>query len=326
MTHRLDPARPAGAGCWRRCCSGVINRDQGDLRRPHAASRCCRPTTTCAKLLRKGAVYSRTTTWVFRAGPVVGLARLRRPLLLVPLRRRAARCCAFPGDLVLFAYLLGLMRFFTVLAALDTGSSFEGMGASREVQFSALAEPALLLGLAALARADRQPVALRACYAGLAPAALAAAAAGARCWWPRRSCVVLLAENARIPVDDPNTHLELTMIHEVMVLDHGGPDFALHPVRRGAEAVGARRAAGRASLLPVRTGGRWLDVAAGAGGHARAGGRSSGVIESTHGAAAAAARAAAAGGGRGAVALLALVAGAEVNAMNAAGSTPCSCC
>lgn len=176
-----------------------------------------------AKLLRKGAVYSRTTTWVVRAGPVVGLAAAVVAVTLVPLGATAAPL-AFAGDLVLLAYALGLMRFFTVLAALDTSSPFEGMGASREVTFSALAEPALLLGLAALAR-QAHSLSLSAIYAGLsagdfshtAPVLLLVTAALG---------VVFLAENARIPVDDPNTHLELTMIHEAMVLDHGGPDLA----------------------------------------------------------------------------------------------------
>ena len=99
-----------------------------------------------AKLLRKGAVYSRTTSWVFRAGPIVGLAAVVLATAIVPLAGVGAPL-AFAGDLVLFAYLLGLMRFFTVIAALDTGSAFEGMGASREVQFSALAEPVLFLSL-----------------------------------------------------------------------------------------------------------------------------------------------------------------------------------
>jgi formate hydrogenlyase subunit 4 len=131
---------------------------------------------------------------------------------------------AFPLDFFLFACLLGLMRFATVVAALDTGSSFEGMGASREVFFAALAEPALLVALGTLARqADSLSL------SGL----LEPGAAGA--WWrlgPVLALVVvalmivLLADNSRIPVDDPNTHLELTMIHEVMVLDHGGPDLA----------------------------------------------------------------------------------------------------
>jgi len=175
------------------------------------------------KLLHKGVVYSRTTTWVFRAGPVVGLASIVVVAALLPFGGATA-LIGFPGDLILFAYLLGLLRFFTVLAALDTGSAFEGMGASREVTFSALAEPALLLVLAVVARKTGS-LSLSGMFTGDAPATWAQAGpaillvAGAL-------LVILLAENARIPVDDPNTHLELTMIHEVMALDHGGPDFA----------------------------------------------------------------------------------------------------
>ncbi len=102
-----------------------------------------------AKLFRKGTVFSRTTTWVFLAGPVGAVATGWMAALLVPFGHRPAPL-HFTGDLILFAYLLALGRFLTVLSALDTGSSFEGMGASREVTFSALAEPALFLGLAAL--------------------------------------------------------------------------------------------------------------------------------------------------------------------------------
>jgi formate hydrogenlyase subunit 4 len=176
------------------------------------------------KLLRKGAVYSQTTTWIFRSGPIMGLASMICALALLPFGASPA-LTPFEGDLVMVAYLLALPRFFTVLAALDTGSSFEGMGASREVTFSALAEPAFFLGLAALARQtgtlSLTPM-LRsvstATWMQAAPAlGLTIAGLG----------VVFLAENARIPVDDPTTHLELTMIHEVMVLDHSGPDFAM---------------------------------------------------------------------------------------------------
>jgi len=175
------------------------------------------------KLLQKGAVYSRTTTWIFRAGPMVGLAAALTAAMLVPLGNFPA-LIAFPADFLLFAGLLGLMRFFTVVAALDTGSSFEGMGASREVFFSALTEPALLVILATLAQQTGQlslstmlePVSVAHWqHAGPVVALVVVAL-----------MIVLLAENARIPVDDPNTHLELTMIHEVMVLDHGGPDLA----------------------------------------------------------------------------------------------------
>jgi formate hydrogenlyase subunit 4 len=174
------------------------------------------------KLLGKGAVYSRTTTWIFRAGPAVSLAAIAAASLLVPLGGAPAPL-AFEGDLLLFAYLLGLSRFMTVLAALDTGSSFEGMGASREVLFAALAEPALLLGLAAAARLSGS-LSLSGLLAISGGAWLSAGPALAMV--AAALLVVFLAENSRIPIDDPNTHLELTMIHEVMVLDHGGPDLA----------------------------------------------------------------------------------------------------
>jgi len=180
------------------------------------------PYRDLLRLLRKGAVYSGTTTWVFRGAPIVALAATVVAGCLLPLDPRAA-AVGFDGDLVLFAYLLGLARFVMMSAALDTGSSFEGMGASREAAIGALAEPALFLVLLTLAVATHQ-LSLAAIFTtlgsagGASPALLLCAAAlGA----------VLLAENARMPIDDPTTHLELTMIHEVMVLDHSGPDLAL---------------------------------------------------------------------------------------------------
>ena len=176
------------------------------------------------KLLHKGAVYSQTASWVFRFAPVLNLAVAFSAVLLVPMSGQHA-VFAFDGDLILFAYMLALSRFFTVIAALDTGSSFEGMGASREVAFSALAEPALLLSLAALAHLT----------GGLSLSRILSDISGA--FWQQHSgtllfataalAIILLAENSRIPVDDPNTHLELTMIHEVMILDNSGPDLAL---------------------------------------------------------------------------------------------------
>lgn len=177
-----------------------------------------------AKLLRKGVVYSRTTTWVFRASPLIGVAAPVLALALIPAGGVPA-LAPFPGDLILLAYALGLARFFIVLAALDTGSSFEGMGASREVTFSALAELAFFLALAAMVRQAHSPSLTDALGAptalsdlGLLPLLLLVAAA---------LLLVLLVENARVPVDDPNTHLELTMIHEVLILDYSGPDLAL---------------------------------------------------------------------------------------------------
>jgi len=177
-----------------------------------------------AKLLRKDAVYSSTTTWVFRAGPVVVLAALLAAALLLPLDGRAAPV-RFSGDLVAFAGLLALGRFALVLSGLDTGSSFEGMGASREATVASFAEPALFLCFVALVLATGDVT-----LTGMLGAPLGRV-------WARDAAaltlvgislfVLLLAESSRVPVDDPATHLELTMIHEVIVLDHSGPDLAL---------------------------------------------------------------------------------------------------
>jgi len=109
------------------------------------------PYYDIAKLLRKGAVYSDTTTPIFRIGPVLGITIGGLCLVFLPLGNTRA-VASFQGDLIFVVYLLALHRFFTVIAAMDTGSAFEGMAASREMTFSALAEPALLFSLAALAR------------------------------------------------------------------------------------------------------------------------------------------------------------------------------
>jgi formate hydrogenlyase subunit 4 len=178
------------------------------------------PYYDLAKLFRKGLVLSTTTTWIFRAGPAVTLATVLLAGLLIPLGRFEAPV-SFTGDLILFAYLFGLARFFTTAAALDTGSAFEGMGAAREVTFSCLSEPALFFALLVLARISGSLVLtdlLHGPPGGFAPTVFAPLVLiGIGLF------IVLLAETCRIPVDDPNTHLELTMIHEVMVLDHSGP-------------------------------------------------------------------------------------------------------
>ncbi|MBI5189268.1 MAG: NADH-quinone oxidoreductase subunit H [Nitrospirae bacterium] len=182
------------------------------------------PYYDLSRLMRKGTVISETTTWLFKAGPVITLAATLFAAMLVPFGRHPAPI-SFQGDMVLFAYLLALGRFFTTTAAMDTGSAFEGMGAAREVTFSALAEPTLFFALVALTRLSGSlsltPM-LNHISTGVwmtTGAALLLMLAGL--------FVVLLAENCRIPFDDPNTHLELTMIHEVMVLDHSGPYFGV---------------------------------------------------------------------------------------------------
>jgi formate hydrogenlyase subunit 4 len=202
---------------------GVINRTKA-LFAGRIGPPLLQPYYDLAKLFQKGSVFSNTTTWVFRAGPVIGLVTAAIALLVVPLATAIAPV-SFTGDFLLLAYLLGLGRFFTAAAALDTGSPFEGMGAAREVTFACLAEPALFLGLLVLAKLSGSLQ-----LAGMLGGSLAAH------WMTDGSslalvllswCIVLLVENCRVPFDDPNTHLELTMIHEVMVLDHSGPAFGM---------------------------------------------------------------------------------------------------
>ena len=213
------------------------------------------PYRDVVKCLRRGAVYGEVTSWLFRLGPVVNLATLVAALLILPFGGVGA-VVSFPGDLIVLAGLFALGRFVTVLAALDTGSSFEGMGASREVHFAALAEPALLVALAVLVRVTGG-LSLSEIY-GVVTIATWARALPALALVAMTLVVLELVENTRIPVDDPTTHLELTMIHEVMVLDHSGPDFAYIQYAAalklwifGALFVGL--------VVPLRSGSLWLD-------------------------------------------------------------------
>jgi len=176
-----------------------------------------------AKMFAKEPVRSETASWVFIAGPRVYFATAVAATTLVPLALAAAPLEAAGGVLVLVG-LLAMGRFALAAGALDTGSPFGGMGSSREMTVAALAEPALMLGLftvalsagslnlGELARtgAERGP--------SFQPSELLAAAG---------LFLVLIAEAGRIPVDNPATHLELTMIHEAMVLEYAGPDLAL---------------------------------------------------------------------------------------------------
>jgi len=180
------------------------------------------PYYDLSRLMRKGVVLSDTTTWIFRAGPVVTLSATLFAALLIPLGKHPAPI-SFEGDMILFAYLFALGRFFTTVAALDTGSAFEGMGAAREVTFSCLAEPTLFFALITLTRLSGT-MSLTPMLHHLSLSVWVAAGASLLLMLAGLF-VVLLAENCRIPFDDPNTHLELTMIHEVMVLDHSGPYF-----------------------------------------------------------------------------------------------------
>jgi len=175
------------------------------------------------KLIQKGEVISHTTSFVFQIAPVISFASIICAGLFVPMIHQKS-VISFEGDFLLFSYILATGKFFSIISAMDTGSSFEDMGASREAFFSSLVEPAFFMMLGTL---------------GIIAGGLSfsdiisfSQELGGSVLLISMLCVIilfvmLLTEGCRVPVDDPNTHLELTMIHEVMVLDNSGPGFAL---------------------------------------------------------------------------------------------------
>ena len=176
-----------------------------------------------AKLFRKETVRSETASWVYVLGPRLYFAAAVAATMLVPVLVAASPLDGAGGILGLVG-ILALGRFALAAAALDTGSPFGGMGSSREMTIAALAEPALMLGLFTSALAAGSLDLGAVVRGALAPGALfrpsdILALSGL--------FVVLIAETGRIPVDNPATHLELTMIHEAMVLEYAGPDLAL---------------------------------------------------------------------------------------------------
>lgn len=170
-----------------------------------------------ARLWQKGVVMSALASPGFVAGPAVAWVALTGAALLMPLGPAGA-AFSFRGDVLMLIYLLALARFCTAWAAMETGSAFEGMGAAREVSYAVLAEAAIITAVLSLS-VQTGSVSLVTMLSPSAGAGAVLLAAGL--------FTVLLAENCRVPFDDPNTHLELTMIHEVMVLDHSGPPLAV---------------------------------------------------------------------------------------------------
>lgn len=169
-----------------------------------------------ARLWKKGVVLSTLASPGFIAGPAVAWIAVLGAALLLPLGPAGA-ALSFRGDMLLMIYLLALARFATTWAALETGSAFEGMGSAREVSYAVLTEASIITAILALSVHTSSTTLV----SMLAPAAGAGAVLlGAGLF------TVLLAENCRVPFDDPNTHLELTMIHEAMILDHSGPPLA----------------------------------------------------------------------------------------------------
>jgi formate hydrogenlyase subunit 4 len=169
-----------------------------------------------ARLARKQVVMSTLASPAFIVGPAVAWVAVLSAMMMVPLGPLGASL-SFRGDMILVLYLLALARFSITWAAMETGSAFEGMGAAREVSYAVLAEAAMIAAMLTLSVQSGSTSLATMLTPTVGTSALLLAAG---------LFTVLLAENCRVPFDDPNTHLELTMIHEVMVLDHSGPPLA----------------------------------------------------------------------------------------------------
>jgi formate hydrogenlyase subunit 4 len=203
--------------------SGVIKTLKARLQLRRGAGP-LQPYRNIYKLLRKGMVIPDTASWLFSVTPYVVFVATLLAGLMVPMVSAETPVALFGGVLAV-VYLLGLSRFFLALSALDTGSSFGGLGSSREMTIAALAEPTLMLavftvaiGAGSTTLSEIAKAAIGQQWHFLAPSQMLACAA---------LFLVLIAETGRIPVDNPATHLELTMIHEAMILEYSGPYLAL---------------------------------------------------------------------------------------------------
>lgn len=185
------------------------------------------------KLLKKDFVISNTTSVIFKIAPVISLASVLFAGLFVPLSSESAVVNIAAG-IIIFAYTLSLGKFVSLIAAMDTGSSFEGMGASREACFTSIVEPAFFMIIASI-------MLLSGNYTFDSLKTILANAGSYGVLITIFAVVVLfimvLIEGSRVPVDDPATHLELTMIHEVMILDNSGSDLAIYTWANGIKML-----------------------------------------------------------------------------------------
>jgi formate hydrogenlyase subunit 4 len=181
------------------------------------------PVKDVIRLFKKGAVYSETTSIIFQIAPTIYFASIVMAMLVVPFGSSKG-FISFNGDFIFFAYVLALGKFFSIISALDTGSSFEGMGASREALYSMFAEPAffILMGSFAILTGYSS---FHEIFSSLHLGSFISYAIATLATFVL--LMVAMIENSRMPIDDPKTHLELTMVHEVMILDNSGFDLGL---------------------------------------------------------------------------------------------------
>lgn len=202
--------------------TGIINRTKS-IASGRKGPGVLQPIYDVIRLFRKGSVYSKTTSWIFQLAPTIYLTSVILAMLVIPFGKSKG-LISFNGDFIFFAYILALGKFFSIIGAIDTGSSFEGMGASREALFSMFAEPAFFILLGSLAMLTGN-TSFQEIFSTLHLGSYISYAVGVLGTF----ILLMLAmiENSRMPIDDPKTHLELTMIHEVMILDNSGFDLGV---------------------------------------------------------------------------------------------------
>ena len=215
QTILLIAIAPLMAGIVSKLKAGMQNRPGSSVLQPYR---------DLIKLCRKDRVVSGSCSWIFRAVPIVCMSSM---LILAAMTPFVYTGVLAPyGGLVTVVYMFTMYRFAMVLGGLEGGSTFGGMGSSREMMMSVLIEPALLLGIATLAvlsGAGTDMGDISEAIASMGMAAVGPALILAACSF----MITLLAENARIPFDNPTTHLELTMVHEAMLLEYSGRDLAM---------------------------------------------------------------------------------------------------
>lgn len=202
--------------------TGILNRTKS-IASGRRGPGLIQPVKDVIRLFRKGTVYSETSSIIFRIAPVVYFSSVVMACLVVPFGSDRG-VFSFDGDFIFFAYILALGKFFNIISAMDTGSSFEGMGASREALYSLFAEPAFFILVGSLALVTGH-TSFHRIFSDLHLASSVTYMLGALAAFVL--IMIAMIENSRMPVDDPKTHLELTMVHEVMVLDNSGFDLGL---------------------------------------------------------------------------------------------------
>jgi formate hydrogenlyase subunit 4 len=181
------------------------------------------PVYDVIRLFKKGAIYSSTTSVIFKIAPIIYFASVLMATFFIPIGSLKS-LLSFQGDFIFFAYLLALGKFMIIIAAMDTGSGFEGMGANREALYSMLVEPAFFI-LAGSVALFTNTVSFHDLFLNFHMSTNLSYIIGIASIYVL--VYVAMVENSRMPVDDPKTHLELTMVHEVMVLDNSGFDLGL---------------------------------------------------------------------------------------------------